>query len=132
MSHNYKELKIWTLGKQIAIDVYFLTKNFPSDEKFGLMAQLRRAAISIPSNIAEGSGRNNDSEFNHFLGIATGSAYELETQLIIAQEVSLIENEKAENTLEKVNELKKMLYGFKQKFNAKNSKTLTDTNQIKN
>jgi four helix bundle protein len=132
MSHNYKELKIWTLGKQIAIDVYFLTKNFPSDEKFGLMAQLRRAAISIPSNIAEGAGRNNDSEFNHFLGIATGSAYELETQLIIAQEVSLIENEKAENTLEKVNELKKMLYGFKQKFNAKNSKTLTDTNQIKN
>src|SRR5690606_31265320 len=82
--NNLKELKIWNRAMELAVQVYKATETFPAEEKFGLTSQSRRAAVSIPSNIAEGAGRNSVKEFNNFLGIANGSSYELQTQLIIA------------------------------------------------
>ncbi|MDB3907071.1 four helix bundle protein [Crocinitomicaceae bacterium] len=88
--HNYRELKFWSHSKSLAVNIYSKTKDFPDSEKFGLTSQLRRAAISVPSNIAEGSGRQSNKEFVRFLNIATGSLYELETQLEIANEIGLL------------------------------------------
>jgi len=81
--HNFKDLKVWQKSMDLAIDIYKATSLFPRDEKFGLVSQIKRCSVSIPSNIAEGSGRGSDKEFNHFLNISQGSAFELETQLII-------------------------------------------------
>ena len=80
--NNFKELKIWIKAMNVVTDVYKATLNFPGDEKFGLTSQIRRCAVSIPSNIAEGAGRNTNGEFRQFLGIANGSCYELQTQLM--------------------------------------------------
>lgn len=94
---NYRELHVWKLGKQIVVDVYRLTKRFPSDEQYGLISQMRRAAVSIPSNIAEGFYRYSKKEFKRFIMISLGSCAELETQVEIGQElgyVDLVEREK--------------------------------------
>jgi len=85
-----KNLKIWQEGIKIVLDIYKLTKKFLVEEKFGLISQMRRCAVSVPSNIAEGYGRNSDAELNRFLNIARGSSYELETQLIISSELGFI------------------------------------------
>jgi len=84
---NFRELKIWQLAIDLAKKIYLLTKEFPATERYGLSSQLQRAAVSIPSNIAEGASRRSEKDFARFLEIALGSAYEVETQLIIAQEV---------------------------------------------
>lgn len=84
---NFKKLEIWNKGIQIVKEIYKVSSSLPSDEKFGLKSQITRAAVSIPSNIAEGSGRNSEVEFKRFLEIALGSLFELETQLIIATEL---------------------------------------------
>ena len=81
---NIKSWVFWKKSIELAVDVYALTKHFPSEEKFGLVSQLRRAAISVPSNIAEGAGRKSDKEFCQFLSISYGSLCELDTQLIIS------------------------------------------------
>ena len=88
--HNIEELKIWNKAMDLAVQVYELSSKFPSDERFGLMSQVRRCAVSIPSNISEGAGRNTKGEFKQFLGIANGSAYELQTQLIIANKLNFL------------------------------------------
>jgi four helix bundle protein len=93
-------------------DVYRATADFPSDERFGLTSQSRRAAVSIPSNIAEGAGRNSKKEFNNFLGIANGSSYELQTQLIISNKLSLLDDTMLDNLLKQIDELQKMAYAF--------------------
>lgn len=113
MGHKFKQLKIWILAKEIAIDVYKATKDFPSEEKFGLANQMRRCSISVASNIAEGSGRNTENEFKQFLGISRGSLYELETQIIISSEVGLFPTELYENIMLKIENLNKMLFTFK-------------------
>ena len=82
--HNFKELKIWQKGRELVSEIYTLTKSLPKDEQYGLISQMRRAAISIPSNIAEGSGKGSDKEFCRFLDITNGSACELETQIYLA------------------------------------------------
>lgn len=82
-------------------------------EKFGIISQMKRAVISIPSNIAEGAGRNSNKEFNHFLAIALGSAFELQTQLILAKELDLLSEESVLGLLEDVSEVQKMIYSFK-------------------
>lgn len=87
MIKTFKELDIWKKGIDLAEMIYRLTANFPSEEKYGLVSQLRRAAVSFPSNIAEGSARNSNKEFIQFLHISLGSLAELETQLIIAQRI---------------------------------------------
>lgn len=90
--HNIKELKIWNKSIDLAVDIYRLTAEFPSDERFGLTSQTRRCAISISSNISEGAGRNTKGEFKQFLGIANGSSYELQTQLVIANKLKFIDD----------------------------------------
>lgn len=78
--HNYKELNIWKKSLNLAVDVYVLTQKFPAEEKFGLISQLRRCAVSVPSNIAEGAGRKSNKEFSQFLSISYGSLCEMDTQ----------------------------------------------------
>lgn len=111
--HNFKELKIWQKGRQFVKDIYILTRTFPNEELFVLTSQMRRAAISISSNIAEGSGRGTDKDFTRFLDIATGSAYELESQLYIAFDLEYCSEESLHDNLQKVEEIQKMLFNFK-------------------
>ena len=110
--HNLKELKIWKKAIDLAIDVYKATENFPKEEKYGLTSQTRRSAVSVPSNIAEGAGRNSDKEFSHFLGISNGSSYELQTQLIISNKLNLLSDTTVEPILYRIDEIQKMNYGF--------------------
>lgn len=93
--HNFKELKVWKNSIQLAKDVYILTADFPTDEKFGLVSQMKRCAISVASNIAEGSSRSSNKAFLHFLEIAVGSLFELETQLTIAKQLEIIHESKS-------------------------------------
>jgi len=90
--------------------VYVLTSELPDDERFGLKSQINRSSVSIPSNIAEGSGRGTDKDFCRFLDISLGSSFELETQLILAQDLFKIETLK---TIEELNEVQKMIVGFR-------------------
>ena len=117
--NNLKELKIWNKAIDLAVDVYKATSTFPTDERFGLTSQSRRAAVSIPSNIAEGAGRNSVKEFNNFLGIANGSSYELQTQLVIANKLAILESEILNPLLDQIDELQKMTYGFQQMLDKK-------------
>ena len=120
--HKLKELKIWNKSIDLAVDVYSATANFPTEEKYGLTSQIRRSVVSIPSNIAEGAGRNSNNEFVHFLGIANGSSYELQTQLIIANKLKLINEEVLDPMLQELNEIQKMTYSFQE--TLKDKKTL--------
>ena len=88
--NKYKELKVWQNGVELIKKVYQLTATFPTREQYGLISQMNRSAVSVSSNIAEGAGRNSNGEFKQFLGIAVGSLFELETQLIIAKELLFI------------------------------------------
>lgn len=117
--NNLKELKIWKKAIDLTIDVYKATLDFPTDERFGITSQSRRAAVSIPSNIAEGAGRNSIKEFNNFLGIANGSSFELQTQLVIAHKLDLLNESSLEKLLAQIDELQKMIYGFQQMLEKK-------------
>ena len=119
--HNLKELKIWKKAIDLAVEVYRVSALFPPDEKYGLISQTRRAAVSISSNIAEGAGRNSEKEFKYFLGLANGSSFELQTQLFISNKLSLLSNEDLEKILQQIEELQKMNYGFQNMLNKKSS-----------
>ena len=108
--NNFKELKIWNKAMDLVTEVYKATLNFPSDEKYGLTSQMRRCAVSIPSNIAEGAGRNTNGEFRQFLGIANGSCYELQTQLMLSNNLKLIDDETTTKLLNEITEIQKMNY----------------------
>jgi four helix bundle protein len=88
--HTYKELKVWQAGRKLASSIYSLSKKFPRDEQYGLISQMRRCAVSIPSNIAEGAGRHHTKDTLNFLYIARGSVFELETQLYISLDQNYI------------------------------------------
>ncbi len=111
--HNYKELKIWQKAVELAELVYSSTADFPVEEKFGLTSQLRRAAVSVSSNIAEGAGRNSKGEFNQMLGIAYGSLCEIETQLTIANRLKLLKNENFEVLIDEIDVLQKMTFSLR-------------------
>ncbi|MND58887.1 hypothetical protein D3C87_402920 [compost metagenome] len=113
--HNYKELILWQKSITLVSDVYKTTATFPDRERFNLISQINRAAVSIPSNIAEGAGRNSDKEFVQFLAIAHASTYEVETQLIISKNLGYLSEEDLEGLLEKLEELQKINYIFQQK-----------------
>lgn len=115
---NFRNLKIWQKGVEIVIQVYHLSGKLPDVEKFGLRSQLTRAEVSIPSNIAEGSSRTSEKDFARFLEISLGSTFELETQLLIIQELKLIETEVLGNLLENLNEEQKMIMGYIKKLNT--------------
>lgn len=87
MRRKHHDLQVWQIAIQLVKDVYILTASFPSSETYGLSSQMRRSAVSVPSNIAEGAARHSNKEFLHFLGIARGSLSELETQVVIAKEI---------------------------------------------
>ena len=87
---SYQNLLVWQKGMDLATDCYQITQNFPKQETYGLTSQIRRSSVSVPSNIAEGQGRNSKKEFVHFLGIAQGSLREMETQMILACRVKYI------------------------------------------
>lgn len=110
--HNLKDLKIWNKAIELSVDVYKATSDFPSDERFGITSQSKRAAVSIPSNIAEGAVRNSKKEFSNFPGIANGSSYELQTQLIISNKLYLLKDDLLANLLKQIDELQKMNYSF--------------------
>lgn len=110
--HKIEELKIWRKSVELTKEVYKVVAELPDDEKFGLSSQIKRCSISIPSNIAEGAGRNSNKEFKHFLSIANGSCYELQTQLILSYELNLIDKNKVDILLHLINEIQKMNYSF--------------------
>ena len=109
---GYRDLKVWQASMRLAGDVYRLSAQFPKHETYGLASQLQRSAVSLPSNIAEGHGRNSSKEFNHFLGIALGSLAELETQLILAQHLDHLTEEAISQVLQNADEIGKMLKGL--------------------
>ena len=128
MAHNFKELKIWQEAMKVVKSTYLLTAQLPSDEKFGLISQINRSAVSIPSNIAEVSGRTTEKDFLNFLNISLSSSFELETQLILANDLFDLE---IENIILKINELQRMIVGFKKtiskklEFNKNNKQGIT-------
>lgn len=107
--HNFRELKIWKEAMEITKTTYRLTKTFPGAELYGLTSQINRAAVSIPSNIAEGAGRNSNKEFTQFLNISIGSCFELETQMILAFEFGYIQKDDLEIFTLNLNKLEKMI-----------------------
>jgi four helix bundle protein len=113
--NRYKNLIIWKRSVALATKVYEVTQKFPREEKYGLTSQIRRCVVSISSNIAEGAGRNTDKDFNHFLGIAYGSSYELETQIIIAENLEYINKPVSRRLCNEIDEIQKMIYSFSQK-----------------
>jgi len=110
--NRYQDLQVWKKSMDLVEEVYALVKNFPDDEKFGLISQIRRCAVSIPSNIAEGSGGNSKKEFAQFLSIVAGSLFELNTQIQISQRVGYIEIEKQEELASDIDEIHRMLFGL--------------------
>lgn len=114
-TRSYKDLAVWQKGIALAKLVYQLTKNFPSEEKFGLLAQMRRAAVSIPSNIAEGQARHTTGEFIQFISHAEGSVAELDTQLILSIELKFCRDVGAEAAFELIAELRRMLNVLRRK-----------------
>lgn len=110
--HNIKELKLWHKAIDLTVEVYKATENFPREETYGLTSQIRRAAVSIPSNISEGAGRNSNKEFRYFLSVANGSSYELQTQIVISNKLQLMPDASAEVLLSRIDEIQKMNYSF--------------------
>ena len=117
--HNIGKLKIWNASSDLCVEVYEAVANMPNDERYGLSSQIKRSAVSIPSNIAEGAGRDSSPQFNQFLNIAFGSSYELQTQLIISERLNFISKEVNEPILSKLDEIQKMIYVFKENVNKK-------------
>lgn len=106
---SYKDLKVWQHGVQLVKSTYELTRELPNEEEFGLKSQLKRSAVSIPSNIAEGYGRGSTKSYLHFLRIARGSLLELETQVILCEELNFIDSKKKDLILNQIEEENKML-----------------------
>src|SRR5690349_22145171 len=108
---SYKELDVWQQARLLVKNIYQLTKSFPKDEQFGLVSQMRRAAVSIPSNIAEGCGRNHFKDSIQFFFVARGSIYELETQLLLSADLEFISPTELEVCLTHAIRCKKLLNG---------------------
>ncbi|MGB5821098.1 MAG: four helix bundle protein [Saonia sp.] len=108
---DYKELDVWIQARELVKTVYVFTKPFPKEEQFALTSQIRRCVISVSSNIAEGCGRQTAKETTHFLHIARGSLYELETQLILSNDLKYISTE-INDILKEIEKVKKLLNGF--------------------
>jgi four helix bundle protein len=106
--HQFEKLKIWQKAMDLVVDVYKSTQNFPSEEKFGLTSQMRRSAVCIPSNIAVGSGRDSDKQFQYFLGIASGSTSELITHTFLSERLDLIDTVSTKRIVDQCVEINKM------------------------
>lgn len=115
MNHNFKNLIIWQKAMEIATLVFEFTKTLPEEERYGMRSQLNRSGYSIPSNIAEGSGRNTKKHFVLFLSFSLSSSYELETQLLICEKIQLGDKTLLSTLLSRVQELQKMIYTYRNK-----------------
>jgi len=115
---NFKDLEVWKLGKETVMDVYTVTSGFPRTEIYGLVSQLRRAAVSIPSNIAEGFNREHNKDYRRFLFVALGSSAELETQLAIAADLGYLLPAKQGKILEKLDHENRMLWNLIKRLTA--------------
>jgi four helix bundle protein len=122
---THKDLIVWKKGIELVKNIYLITNSFPKSEQFGLVSQMRRCAVSIPSNIAEGCGRNSDNELIYFLYVALGSSSELETQIIISIELNFLENEKATECLTLLNEIIRMITALIKSVKTRNPKPTT-------
>ena len=120
---NYKELKVWQKSMDLAEEIYKLTSKLPLDETYGLISQLKRACVSIPSNIAEGQMRHTTKEYINFLCIARGSNAEIETQLLLCHRIKYLSAEQTQNALSLVNEIGKMLNGLINKLSCTESES---------
>ncbi len=118
MTQGYRDLVVWQQAMDVAVETYRLTSSFPKEEMFGLTSQMRRAAVSIASNIAEGEGRKSKNEFSHFLGIALGSKSELETQLILSERVNLLKETDTEPIKKSLDDIGKMLTALRRKIGS--------------
>ncbi|SNR15935.1 four helix bundle protein [Tenacibaculum jejuense] len=110
--NSYENLKIWQKAMNLVEEVYSLMKSLPQEEKYGLISQIKRCSISIPSNISEGAGRNSNKEFKHFLSIANGSTCELETQILLSVRLEFIKQKQVKDILNLCNEVKKMNFAL--------------------
>jgi four helix bundle protein len=115
--HNLGELKIWEKALELADVIYEVTEKFPENEKFGITNQMRRAAVSVGSNIAEGAGRNSNKEFNHFIGISNGSIYELRFQLELSIRRNYLDIQSRDRLLELMDHLIRMNYNLQTRMN---------------
>ena len=114
---DFKKLNVWQKSIELVVLVYNVSKNFPREEKYGLTSQMTRAAVSVPSNIAEGSSRFSERDYFRFLEIALGSAFELETQLIIVEKLEFINSNEMNSLIENTKTIQKMLSGLMSKLN---------------
>lgn len=125
--NDFKKLTIWKKGMNLCVKSYELTSSFPTHEMYGLVSQIRRSAISIPSNIAEGAGRSNPKEFRQFLNIAYGSLCELQTQWMIARKLNFVTKSDYSEINTNVEEILKMIYVFQKKLDVRiNNKKSSD------
>lgn len=116
---SFRDLKVWQLGMELVADVYSITRAFPKTEVFGLTSQIQRAAVSVPSNIAEGHARGSTREFLHFLTISLGSLAELETQVAIAERINYLDPSVMQDLMHKCDELGRMLRALQKSLRAK-------------
>lgn len=117
--NSFRDLKVWQASMDVAEEVYKLTREFPKQETYGLSSQIQRAAVSVPSNIAEGNGRDSTKEYVHFLSIAIGSLFELETQLVLAKRLGYLGQEELGTILPKIEEISRMTRGLQKALKAK-------------
>ena len=120
MGKPHKRLDVWKRSIKYVEQIYQVTLSFPDNEKFGLVSQMRRAAVSIPSNIAEGATRGSRKEFIHFLNIAQGSIAELETQVIISKKLKFLISQLEDNLLKELDEISKMIIGLQRSLKINN------------
>jgi four helix bundle protein len=118
---DYTKLEVWQKSRALARDIYKASESFPPDEKFGLTHQIRRAVVSIPSNIAEGEGRGSGRDRRSFILIARGSAFEVETQLFLAEDLRYISSEKAIELRQRASQIARMLSGLIRYYSSKAS-----------
>ncbi|MGD0520390.1 MAG: four helix bundle protein [Terracidiphilus sp.] len=114
MAQSFRDLQVWQRSIQLAVAIYRLTKDFPREELYGLTSQIRRSAVSVPSNIAEGQGRLSIGEFRQFLGVARGSNFELQTQLVIARALEIGNPKLIDETESLSHEVGKMIHALLQ------------------
>lgn len=115
MMHNFRELKVWQKSRVLVKEVYLLTAELPQTEKYNLASQMQSAAVSVISNIAEGSGRGSDTDFARFLDMSLGSSHELESQVLVASDLSFIDLDKHQSLMNILSEIQRMLIGLMNK-----------------
>ena len=130
--HNFQNLSIWKEAVDVAQNIYAITKKFPKEEVYALSSQMQRAAVSIPSNIAEGAGRSTNKDFANFLGIAIGSCFELHTQILLSERLHYITAEQRESLVSQLNQLQPQIVNFKKKLESNNEVVQHPTTKCSN